>query len=155
MLAAPAQATAGEGGTLMTIASILRRHGARPSTVPPTATIAEVARLLAARRAGAVLVAELEAARREQVLGIVSERDIVRSLASVGAATLEMTAGQLMTRALRTATPETGLDEAMHLMTAGRFRHLPVFEQGMLVGLVSLSDVAETRARAAAAPLAA
>ena len=131
----------------MTIASILRRQGRRASTVPPTATAAELARILTDRRAGAVLVAEREPARREQVLGIVSERDIVRSLANVGAATLEMTAGQLMTRALRTAAPETTLDEAMQLMTVGRFRHLPVFEEGTLVGLVSLSDVVETRAQ--------
>ena len=139
----------------MTLASILRRHGTCPSTVPPTASIAEVARTLAERRAGAVLVADQESARREQVLGIVSERDIVRSFASVGAATLEMTAGQLMTRALRTASPETTLDEALNLMIAGHFRHLPVFEHGNLVGLVSLSDVAEARAREGIASLAA
>lgn len=131
----------------MTIASILRRQGSRASTVPPTTTVGDLARILADRRAGAVLVAEREPARREQVLGIVSERDIVRSLANVGAATLEMTAGQLMTRALRTAAPETALDEAMQLMTAGRFRHLPVFAEGTLVGLVSLSDVVEARAQ--------
>jgi CBS domain-containing protein len=131
----------------MTIASILRRQGRRANTVPPTATAADLARVLTDRRAGAVLVAEREPARREQVLGIVSERDIVRSLANVGAATLEMTAGQLMTRALRTAAPETTLDEAMQLMTAGRFRHLPVFAEGTLVGLVSLSDVVEARAQ--------
>lgn len=139
----------------MTIASILRRHGSRPNTVPPTASIAEVARTLAERRAGAVLVADHEPARREQVLGIVSERDIVRSLASVGVATLEMTAGQLMTRALRTASPETTLDEALGLMTVGQFRHLPVFEHGSLAGLVSLRDVAEARVREGTASLAA
>ncbi|MGH7041045.1 MAG: CBS domain-containing protein [Acetobacteraceae bacterium] len=139
----------------MTIASILRRHGTCPNTVPPTVTVAEVARTLAERRAGAVLVADREPARREQVLGIVSERDIVRSLASVGAATLEMTAGQLMTRALRTATLETTLDEAMALMTAGRFRHLPVFDHGTLAGVVSLRDVAEAHVRERMASLAA
>ncbi|MDE2583428.1 MAG: CBS domain-containing protein [Rhodospirillales bacterium] len=131
----------------MSIASILRRRGTMACTVPPTASITEVARLLAERRSGAVLVAEREPARRDQVLGIVSERDIVRSLAKVGAATLEMTAGQLMTRALRTAEPATTLHEAMGLMTAGRFRHLPVFEHGTLVGLVSLSEVVEILAR--------
>lgn len=130
----------------MTIAAILRRHGARAATVPPATTVPELARILTERRAGAVLVAEREPARREQVLGIVSERDIVRSLATVGAATLEMTAGQMMTRALRTAAPETTLEEAMALMTAGRFRHLPVFAAGTLVGLVSLSEVVELRA---------
>lgn len=129
----------------MTIAAILRRHGARAATVPPATTVPELARILTERRAGAVLVAEREPARREQVLGIVSERDIVRSLATVGAATLEMTAGQMMTRALRTAAPETTLEEAMALMTAGRFRHLPVIEHGALLGIVSIGDIVKAR----------
>ena len=125
----------------MTIASILRRRGAESPIVAPTATIEAVVGTLAGRRLGAVLVAD-----GGQVLGIVSERDIIHSLATVGATTLEMTAGQLMTRALRTATPDTSLAEAMRIMAAGRFRHLPVFEGGDLRGLISLSDVAEARA---------
>ena len=66
--------------------------------------------------------------RADQLLGIVSERDIVRSLSANGVRTLEMTAGQLMTRALQIATPDTTVGEAMHMMTEGRFRHLPVVD---------------------------
>jgi CBS domain-containing protein len=125
----------------MTIAAILKHKGHQVSGVVPTATIAQVAQILADRRIGAVLV--IDAA--EQLLGIVSERDIVASLAANGAETLTMTAGQLMTRALRTATPRTTVVEAMTMMTAGRFRHLPVVEHDVLVGLISIGDVVKAR----------
>jgi CBS domain-containing protein len=125
----------------MTIAAILKHKGKQVSAVAPTATIASVTQELAARRIGAVLV--MDAADR--LLGIVSERDIVASLAEHGAATLEMTAGQLMTRAVTTATPGTTVAEAMGIMTAGRFRHLPVVEHGALLGIVSIGDVVKAR----------
>ena len=98
-------------------------------------------RCCAARRIGAVLVLD----RAEQLLGIVSERDIVRSLAANGARTLEMTAGQLMTRAIQVAQPHTTVPQAMAMMTAGRFRHLPVTDHGVLVGLISIGDVVKAR----------
>jgi CBS domain-containing protein len=125
----------------MTVAAILRHKGYQVASVPPTSTIAEVAQTLSERRIGAVLVLDTA----EQLLGIVSERDIVQSLAANGAKTLEMTAGQLMTRALQTATPHTTVAQAMEMMTAGRFRHLPVIEHGALVGLVSIGDVVKAR----------
>jgi len=125
----------------MTIAAILKHKGNQVSSVTPTATIAEVVQELARRRIGAVLV--MDAA--EQLLGIVSERDIVASLAANGPVTLEMTAGQLMTRAVKTATPRTTVAEAMTMMTAGRFRHLPVVEGGILLGIISIGDVVKAR----------
>ena len=125
----------------MSVAAILRRLGYQVTTVPPTTRIVEVARLLAERRTSAVLVADAA----DQLLGIVSERDIVRSLAANGDRTLEMTAGQLMTRALKTATPRTSITEAMQAMTTGGFRHLPVLDDGVLVGLVSITDVVRAR----------
>jgi CBS domain-containing protein len=96
---------------------------------------------LAEHRIGAVLVVD----RAEQLLGIVSERDIVRCLAANGARTLEMTAGQLMTRALQVAHPGTTVAEAMSMMTLGRFRHLPVMDNEVLVGLISIGDVVKAR----------
>lgn len=125
----------------MTVAAILRHKGYEIASIPPTATIAEVARTLSQRRIGALLVMD----SADQLLGIVSERDVVASLAANGATTLEMTAGQLMTRTLKTATPRTTVAEAMEMMTAGRFRHLPVVENGALVGLVSIGDVVKAR----------
>jgi CBS domain-containing protein len=104
-------------------------------------TIARVVDVLAEQRIGAALVTD----RAEQLLGIVSERDVVRCLAANGAQTLEMTAGQLMTRALQVAHPETTVAEAMTMMTVGRFRHMPVVEGGRLVGLISIGDVVKAR----------
>ncbi len=125
----------------MTVACILKHKGADVAHVSPTDSVAEIAALLVARRIGAVLV--LDTAR--QLLGIVSERDIVRTIASHGAATIEMTAAQLMTVTLVTVTPSTTVAEAMALMTASRVRHLPVLDNGRLAGLVSIGDVVKTR----------
>jgi CBS domain-containing protein len=126
---------------MTTVATILKHKGYQVSTVNPTALIADVAQLLSDRRIGAVLVMD----QADQMLGIVSERDIVRCLAANGSRTLEMTSGQLMTRAVQVAHPETTVAEAMRIMTAGRFRHLPVMDQDTLVGLISIGDVVKAR----------
>lgn len=126
---------------MTTVAAILKHKGYHVTTVDPTARISEVAQILSEKRIGAVLVVDVE----DQILGIVSERDIVRSLAANGARTLEMTAGQLMTRTVQVAHPETTVAEAMHIMTAGRFRHLPVMDHDTLVGLISIGDVVKAR----------
>jgi len=125
----------------MTVAAILKHKGYQVTTVGPTASIAEVAEVLATHRIGAALVMD----RADQLLGIISERDIVRSLAANGGHTLEMTAGQLMTRALQIASPDTTVEEAMHMMTEGRFRHLPVIDHGRVAGLISIGDVVKAR----------
>src|SRR5450432_3966972 len=125
----------------MTIAAILKHKGHSVVTIDPTANVPEIAARLAEHRIGAVLVMD----RAEQLLGIVSERDIVRSLAGNGARTLEMTAGQLMTRSLQFAHPGTTVAEAMAMMTVGRFRHMPVMERDSLVGLISIGDVVKAR----------
>ncbi len=126
---------------MTTVAAILKHKGNEVASVDPTATIADVSEVLAERRIGAVLVMD----RADQLLGIVSERDIVRCLAAKGVRTLEMTAGQLMTRALKVATPETTVGEAMAMMTIGRFRHMPVIDHGALAGIVSIGDVVKAR----------
>ena len=125
----------------MTIAAILKQKGRHVSGVAASTTVAEVAQELAAKRIGAVLVMDTT----DQILGILSERDIVSSLAANGAATLEMTASQLMTRTVKTASPRTTVAEAMGIMTTGRFRHLPVVEDGVLLGIISIGDVVKAR----------
>lgn len=125
----------------MTIAAILKHKGHEVAHVAPTATIAEVVQQLAARRIGAVVV--LDSA--DQLLGILSERDIVASLAEHGRRTLEMTAAQLMTRDLHTASMSTTVSQATELMTNERFRHLPIIEHGKLVGIVSIGDIVKAR----------
>jgi CBS domain-containing protein len=126
---------------MTTVAAILKHKGYQVSTVDPTQRVTEVTRLLTERRIGAVLVID----EADQMLGIVSERDIVRCLAANGASTLEMTAGQLMTRAVQIAHPDTTVAEAMQMMTTGRFRHLPVVDHDTLVGLISIGDVVKAR----------
>ncbi len=122
---------------MMTVATILSRKAFQVAVVAPTDLIHDVARVLSAERAEAALVVD----RIGQLLGIVAEHDIVEGLAANGARTLEMTAGQLVTRAVRSATPRTTLSEAMQVMIAGRLRQLPVMDEGELIGLISLTDV--------------
>jgi CBS domain-containing protein len=126
---------------MSTVAAILKHKGYQVSTVDPTALVPEIAQVLSDRRIGAVLVMD----SAEQMLGIVSERDIVRSLAANGVHTMEMTAGQLMTRAVQVAHPDSTVDQAMQIMTQGRFRHLPVMDHDTLIGLISIGDVVKAR----------
>jgi CBS domain-containing protein len=125
---------------MTTIATILKDKGTDIAAVGPATPVAEVAHTLADRRIGAVLVRDGDA-----VLGILSERDIVRALARHGAHTLDMTARELMTQELRTATPHVTVPQAMEIMTEGRFRHLPVMDGGKLVGIVSIGDIVKAR----------
>jgi CBS domain-containing protein len=126
----------------MVIGSILRSKGSQVVTVRPGDAVASITRTLAQHRIGAVLVVEHDGV----VLGIVSERDIVRALAGLGEATMRMTAGQLMTRVLFTVSPESTVCEALQLMTDRRIRHLPVLEgDGVLAGLISIGDLVKAR----------
>ncbi len=125
----------------MSISSILRGKPQGIFSVLPTDTVAAVATVLAEKRVGALVVLD----KAGQLLGIVSERDLVRSLATNGARTLEMTAAQLMTRVLHTITPETQIPAAMEMMTKARVRHLPVLDGGVLIGMVSIGDVVKER----------
>ena len=104
---------------MRTVAAILKHKGHQVTTVGPTATTAQVVDVLAALRIGAVLVID----HTDQLLGMVGEREIMRAIAANGARTLEMTAGQVMTRNLQVAHPATTVAEAMTMMTIGRSRH--------------------------------
>lgn len=125
----------------MNLAAILKSKGASILSVTPTTRISDVITMLAEKRIGAVLVCDAD----ERLAGILSERDIVRTLAQYASATFEMTAEQLMTRSPKMTSPETTVAQAMEMMTDGRFRHLPIVEGGRLVGLVSIGDVVKAR----------
>lgn len=127
----------------MTIAEILRRKGTQVISVAPHEGAPAIAAVLAQHRIGAVLVRDATGA----VLGIVSERDLVRALAAEGGeAMLRMDAARLMTRVLHTVTPRTSVVEALGMMTDRRVRHLPVLaEDGSLAGLVSIGDLVKHR----------
>jgi CBS domain-containing protein len=125
----------------MTVATILKHKGHDIASVAPTARVPEIVQALADRRIGALLVRDAAG----QMLGIVSERDIVRSLARDREAVLDMTAAQLMTTALHTVSPAYSVADAMKRMTESRVRHLPVLDHDELVGLISIGDVVLAR----------
>jgi CBS domain-containing protein len=121
----------------MTVAAVLKQKGSDVISVAPTATVAEIAKIIANRRIGAVVV--LDEGRK--LLGIVSERDVVKALANHDVGVLTLTAEQLMTREVVTAVPQTTLNQALQIMDAGYFRHLPVVENGVVTGIISVRDV--------------
>ncbi len=125
----------------MTVGLLMKNKDNRVISVAPTATVMEIAEIITARRIGAVLVLDADGG----VAGIVSERDVVKALAAHSAKVLEMRAEDLMTRNVTTATPLTTVDEAMEIMDAGYFRHLPVLDGGKLVGIISIRDLVKYR----------
>jgi CBS domain-containing protein len=125
----------------MTVRSILSRKGSDVVTIAPTANLSEAVRLLALRRIGAVVVTGPD----NRVAGILSERDIVRVIGERGPAALDENVGAVMTRKVITCTETDTIVYIMERMTAGKFRHLPVVDQGRLVGVISIGDVVKFR----------
>jgi CBS domain-containing protein len=121
----------------MNVAAILRQKGRAVTTVSPSATLTEAANKLAAKRIGAVVVVGAHG----EVVGIISERDIIRMLGMHSADCLAGPVSQVMTKQVVTCLETDTLDELMAMMTARRFRHLPVVTDGALVGIVSIGDV--------------
>jgi CBS domain-containing protein len=125
----------------MFVSDILSQKGGLVFSVTPSTTVAEVAKQLSVRRIGSVLILN----DQSTVVGIVSERDLVRALATHGAKAMELEARQVMTRDVVTCHPDDSIDEVMQTMTSGRFRHIPVVHHGELLGLVSIGDVVKAR----------
>ena len=128
----------------MTVARILNDKGRDVFTTQPHRTLKEVVELLAAKGVGAVVVSDAS----HSVLGILSERDVVRVMARHGAAALEDPVSRHMTPKVITVTPEDTIDHVMQTMTAGRFRHVPVVEGGRLIGIISIGDVVKRHVNA-------
>ena len=121
----------------MNVVTILKQKGRAVTTASPNATLLEVANKLSSKRIGAIVVVGAGG----EVAGIVSERDIIRSLAAHGANCLGLPVAETMTKQVVTCQETDTLDELMAMMTARRFRHLPVVTDGALVGIVSIGDV--------------
>ncbi|MBZ8119043.1 CBS domain-containing protein [Roseovarius sp. LXJ103] len=117
------------------------KSDARVVTIAPGTLVADAARILAERRIGGLIVSR----DGEVVEGILSERDIVRSLAVRGATCLTETIDEMMTRNPVCTTPSESSDRVLSQMTDGRFRHMPVVEGGKLVGIVTIGDVVSSR----------
>ena len=125
----------------MTVKTILSRKGTEVLTIEPTATLATAVKMLAQRRIGALVVT----GPGHRIVGIISERDIVRVLDAHGTTVLDRPVAEVMTRKVVTCSLSETIAEIMERMTAGKFRHVPVVEQGRLVGIVSIGDVVKAR----------
>ncbi|GAC1331014.1 MAG: CBS domain-containing protein [Beijerinckiaceae bacterium] len=125
----------------MTVASILAQKGRDVVTTLPERTMQDIATVLAERKIGAVIVTESDG----KVLGILSERDIVRAMARQGASALDDPVSRHMTSRVVTTTEDATIPDTMERMTAGRFRHLPVVANDRLVGVVSIGDIVKWR----------
>ena len=125
----------------MTARTILKRKGTDTVTIHDGELIATAANVLAQENIGALIVTD----DVERVMGIISERDIVRSLATHGAQTLKKTVHELMTSQTATCTLDDNVKDLMRTMTQQRVRHLPVMEDGVLRGIVSIGDLLKYR----------
>ena len=125
----------------MTVKAILSTKGNDVVTIEPTATLVTAVQLLSERKIGALVV--LGADRR--VIGILSERDIVRALSERGAHALEEPLAGSMTRSVVTCGETDTVSAIMERMTSGKFRHVPVMVQDRLIGIVSIGDVVKHR----------
>ncbi len=123
------------------IGAILNRKGTDVVTIQPDATIDQAARRLQEHDIGALVVSS----DGEHVEGIISERDIVRQLATRGAECLELPVREVMTTEVQTCGRDATADDLMATMTTRRIRHVPVFEEGRLAGIVSIGDVVKSR----------
>jgi CBS domain-containing protein len=121
----------------MNVAAILRYKGRAVTTASPDMALLEIADRLAAKRIGAIVVV----GPRGEVAGIISERDIIRALVEHGPECLKRPVSETMTKHVVTCQETDTLDELMAMMTARRFRHLPVVTDGALVGIISIGDV--------------
>jgi CBS domain-containing protein len=126
----------------MTVRAILDSKGRHIESVEPDATLSAAIKVLAERRIGAVLV--MNGGRLE---GILSERDIVRVLGERGARVLDEPVSAAMTRKVVSCRQADTVAAIMEMMTLGKFRHLPVIEEGMVVGLISIGDIVKWRVR--------
>ena len=128
----------------MNVEQLLSGKGHDVISVQPHRTLAEAIRTLSEKRIGAVVVMGADGA----LVGILSERDIIRALGELGASALESAVSRSMTSKVVTCRPQTSVDELMEIMTTGRFRHVPVVENGRVTGIVSIGDVVKHRVAA-------
>ncbi|HEV2557024.1 MAG TPA: CBS domain-containing protein [Microvirga sp.] len=125
----------------MTVKHILKTKGRDVVTIEADQTLGAAARLLSEKRIGAVVVGNTF----RPVLGILSERDIVRAVAARGAAALDEPVSRSMTEKVVTCSETAAVNEVMEIMTDGKFRHLPVVDGGRLTGIISIGDVVKHR----------
>lgn len=121
----------------MTVQTLLALKGAAVYKIEPTASIACAAKVLSDHDIGALLVTDVEGA----IVGIISERDIMRVLSAHGSAALDTLVAEAMTRRVKTCSRHDKVADIMQRMTEDKLRHLPVVEDGRIIGVVSIRDV--------------
>jgi CBS domain-containing protein len=119
------------------IAQLLKAKGRAVTTARPDAKLLDIVTSLASKRIGAIVIV----GEKGELAGIISERDVIQALAKSSEAVLEDSVSKHMTREVVTCQESTTIDEMMELMTQGRFRHVPVIEDGALIGIISIGDV--------------
>jgi CBS domain-containing protein len=124
----------------MILRDILNVKGRHVLSISPDATIAQAVEKLVANRCGALVVC-----KGERMVGIVSERDVLRTLSEVATSLDEVTVEDRMTSSVVTGTPEDNVNDTMGLLTNNRIRHLPVLEDGKLAGVISIGDVVKAQ----------
>ena len=125
----------------MNVAHILSQKGRDVVTVLPDFSLEEVCKLMSDKGIGAVVVCSRDA----DVVGILSERDIMRTLAAKGARALDDRISSHMTSTVVTCREDTTIQNVMERMTERRFRHMPVVDDGRLVGIISIGDLIKNR----------
>ncbi len=135
----------------MLIAHVLREKGSTVHTLAADATLEHAARELNTKRVGALIVLDGAGA----ILGVLSERDVIREIARRGAEALEDSVAAAMTRDVHTALPDETVDDGLGRMTDRRVRHLPVVQAGRLIGIISIGDLVKHRMAAVEAEAAA
>lgn len=125
----------------MHISQILKTKPPSVVTGHPSDTVGDIVEQLSQNKIGAVVILDDDG----KVVGIISERDIIRLIAAHGAASLNMSVSQGMTHGVITCTRQCLVEEIMRVMTKGRFRHIPVVEDGRLIGIISIGDVVKYR----------
>ena len=121
----------------MNIAQLLQAKGRAVTTARPDAKLLDIVTSLASKRIGAIVIV----GEKGELAGIISERDVIHALAKSSETVLEDSVSKHMTREVVTCQESTTIDEMMELMTQGRFRHVPVIEDGALIGIISIGDV--------------
>jgi CBS domain-containing protein len=125
----------------MTVNDILLQKGNAVITIEPAATVAAAVKILAEHRIGALPVTGAD----HHIVGIISERDVVRVLDRSGPAVLDTPVSEVMTRKVVTCSRHDTIVDIMERMTSGKFRHMPVMDHGRLAGMVSIGDVVKVR----------
>ena len=125
----------------MLVSVLIKEKSARVITTEPATTVAEVADIIARKRIGAVVVTEQD----DQVVGIISERDIVNGLSKHGTNLLNLPVSDVMTHDVFTCATTENVNQLRREMTNRRARHIPVVEEGKLIGIISIGDIVKNR----------